>query len=199
MPKKVDHEQRRTVIATAAAQCIAELGMQGTTMRAIAQSSGFSKGIVEHYFTDKDEVISAALAQMNARYLAREEHLTAGLSGLSALRARLHCILPLDKASREEWKIRLCFWSVATSDKTHGRAQSKRLSLTRKRYQKDLIQAVELREIPQNSDLGQVAEELSLFMAGVACGALLEPRYYSARYLRRLIDRTLDHLTRELK
>ena len=34
-------------------------------------------------------------------------------------------------------------------------------------------------------------------MAGAACGALLDPEYYSRDYLESLIDRTLDHLTRE--
>ncbi|HAN67382.1 MAG TPA: TetR family transcriptional regulator, partial [Halieaceae bacterium] len=77
MPKQVDHEQRRAMIASAAARCIAENGLQGTTMRAIALSSGVSKGIVEHYFTDKDAVIAAALEQMNLRYVRREQRLTA--------------------------------------------------------------------------------------------------------------------------
>lgn len=197
MPKKVDHEQRRAMIATAAASCIADQGLQGTTMRAIALSSDVSKGIVEHYFADKDEVIAAALEQMNIRYLRREQRQTRGLTGLDALRGRLHAILPLRSDSRDEWKIRLCFWSVAAIETGRGREQQKRLKLTRKRYENDLQEAVELGEIPAQTDIKQVAGDLTLFMAGACCGAMLEPRYYSARHLRELIERTLQNLTRE--
>lgn len=197
MPKQVDHEQRRAMIASAAARCIAENGLQGTTMRAIALSSGVSKGIVEHYFTDKDAVIAAALEQMNLRYVRREQRLTAGLSGLDALRARLHAILPLSSEARDEWKIRLCFWSVAAIEPEHRREQQKRLGLTRRRYQGDLEEAVKNGEISAQADLTQLAGDLTLSMAGACCAALLDSSYYSARYLRSLIERTLNNLTRE--
>ncbi|MBM68925.1 MAG: hypothetical protein CME43_05560 [Haliea sp.] len=197
MPKKVDHEQRRAMIASAAARCIAEQGLQGTTMRAIAQSSGVSKGIVEHYFADKDAVIAAALEQMNARYMRREQRLTTGRTGLDALRARLNAVLPLNTESREEWKIRLCFWSVAAIEPQHRREQQKRLALTRKRYHGDLETALESGEIHAGADLARIAGDLTVFMAGACCGALLDSRYYSARHLRELIERTLHNLTRE--
>lgn len=197
MPKQVDHQQRRASIATAAAACIAEQGLQGTTMRVIAQHAGVSKGIVEHYFANKDEVIEAALEQMNLRYLAREQELTAGLSGLAALRARLCCVLPLDADSRQAWKIRLCFWSVAAIHPETRREQQTRLALTRERYLQDLQAAQRNGEIRAMAEPGQVATDLGLLMAGAACGALLDPEYYSRDYLESLIDRTLDHLTRE--
>tara|TARA_R100000005_G_scaffold96732_1_gene86963 strand:+ start:6713 stop:7279 length:567 start_codon:yes stop_codon:yes gene_type:complete len=185
------------MIASAAAHCIAEQGLQGATMRAIALRSGVSKGIVEHYFADKDAVIAAALDQMNVRYIRREQRLTAGLTGLKALRARLNAILPLNTESREEWKIRLCFWSVAAIEPSHRREQQKRLALTRKRYQGDLEAAVKTGEIRTEADLTRLAGDLTVFMAGACCGALLDSRYYSARHLRELIERTLHTLTRE--
>tara|TARA_R110000772_G_scaffold48719_5_gene111348 strand:- start:47043 stop:47645 length:603 start_codon:yes stop_codon:yes gene_type:complete len=197
MPKQVDHEQRRAMIASAAARCIAEQGLQGATMRAIALGSGVSKGIVEHYFADRQAVIAAALEQMNLRYLRREQRLTAGLTGLAALRARLNAILPLHRESREEWKIRLCFWSMAAIEPAHRREQQKRLALTRRRYHDDLEAARENGEIHPDADLAQIAGDLTAFMAGACCGALLDSRYYSARHLRDLIERTLHTLTRE--
>ncbi|MDP5065411.1 MAG: TetR/AcrR family transcriptional regulator [Haliea sp.] len=197
MPKQVDHQQRRAMIASSAARCIAEHGLQGATVRAIALSSGVSKGIVEHYFTDKDAVIAAALEQMNLRYVRREQRLTAGLAGLPALRARLQAILPLNSESRDEWKIRLCFWSVAAIEPRHRLEQQKRLALTRKRYEHDLEEAAACGEIHTATNLQQVAGDLTLFMAGASCGALLDSRYYSARHLHGLIERTLHNLTLE--
>lgn len=197
MPKQVDHQQRRAMIAAAAAAVIAEQGLQGTTMRVIAQQAGVSKGIVEHYFANKDEVIEAALEQMNLRYLAREQELTAGLTGLAALRARLYCVLPLDSESRKAWKIRLCFWSLASIHPEARHEQQARLALTRERYLQDLRAAEQEGDVPAVTQLDQAATDLGLLMAGAACAALLDPEYYSRDYLASLIDRTLDHLTRE--
>jgi len=196
MPRQVDHHQRRAIIATAAASCIAEQGLQGTTMRVIAQCAGVSKGIVEHYFANKEEVIEAALEQMNVRYLAREQALTAGLVGLATLRARLHCVLPLDAESRQAWKIRLCFWSVAAIHPTARREQQVRLALTRERYRQDLCAAQDSGEIEPLPDPEQAATDLGLLMAGAACGALLDPDYYNRHYLESLIERRLAQLTR---
>lgn len=185
------------MIATAAAGCIAEQGLHGTTMRVIAQCAGVSKGIVEHYFANKDEVIEAALEQVNVRYLDREQKLTAGLTGLAALRARLRCVLPLEPDSRQAWKIRLCFWSVAAIHPEARREQQARLKLTRERYLQDLCAAQDQGEILPRANLEQIATDLGLLMAGAACGALLDPHYYNRKYLTSLINRTLEQLTRE--
>ena len=91
MPKIVDHDERREFIARVCAEVIAEHGLEQATLREIAARSGVSKGIVEHYFANKDDVIAAALEWVNQRYLRREQRNTAGKHGLDALAARLRC------------------------------------------------------------------------------------------------------------
>lgn len=195
VPKMVDHTERRAAIALAAAAAIAEIGLDGTTVREIARRSGFSKGIVEHYFTGKADIIAAALGQMNARYLYREKQQTAGLRGLAALRARMHCVMPLDKETRQEWKIRLAFWSVAAIDDDARKEQRLRLKLTRERFQADLEQAVELGEINRACNTAQMATKLGLFMVGSSCSALMDTRYYNKAFLIELIEDNLQQLT----
>ena len=195
MPKMVDHTERRAAIALAAAAAIAEIGLEGTTVREIARRSGFSKGIVEHYFTGKADIIAAALGQMNARYLAREQQQTRGLKGLEALRARVYCVLPLDKETRQEWKIRLAFWSVAAIDDDARKEQRLRLKLTRERFKADLEQAVELGEINRTCDTEHTATKLGLFMVGTSCSALMDSRYYHKNLLIELIEDILQQTT----
>ena len=89
MPKIVDHEKRRAEIAETAANLIARGGLESATVREIANASGYSKGIVEHYFDGKSELISAALAWANEQYFERADVATKGKRGLAALRARL--------------------------------------------------------------------------------------------------------------
>ena len=194
MPRIVDHEQRRAAIARVAALTIAEVGLERATMREPAARSGVSKGIVEHYFANRDEVIETALEWANARYVARETRRTRGLQGLESLRARLLCVLPLTAESRQEWKIRLCFWSVAAVDPQARRAQRARLDLTRERFVADLETARVLGQTPAGTDAAAAANELIHLVAGLACDALLDPAYYSRAYLLAMIDKTLNRL-----
>ena len=194
MPRIVDHEQRRATIARSAALAIAEVGLEQATMREIAARSGVSKGIVEHYFANREEVIESALDWANARYVAREARRTRGLQGLEALRARLLCVLPLSAESREEWKIRLCFWSLAAVDPQARRTQRARLDQTRERFVADLEAARALGQIPAGTDAAAAANELIPLVAGLACDALLDPAYYSRAYQLAMIDRTLIRL-----
>ena len=194
MPRIVDHEERRATIARSAALAIAELGLEQATMREIAARSGVSKGIVEHYFANREEVIESALEWANARYVAREARRTRGLQGLEALRARLLCVLPLTAESRQEWKIRLCFWSVAAVQPQARRAQRARLDRTRERFVADLDAARAAGQTPTGSDAAAAANELIHLVAGLACDALLDPAYYSRAYLLAMIDKTLNRL-----
>ena len=195
MPRIVDHEQRRAAIARVAALTIAEIGLERATMREIAARSGVSKGIVEHYFANREEVIESALAWANARYVARETRRTRGLLGVDALRARLLCVLPLTPESRQDWKIRLCFWSVAAVNPDARRTQRARLDRTRERFAADLESAHALGQIPPGTDPVTAANELIHWVAGLACDALLDPAYYSRAYLLATTGRILNRLT----
>ena len=89
MPKIVDHEQRRTEIAEALWRVVARQGLEGATIRAVAAEAGWSRGIVEHYFDNKEELLafSCRLAVDRALAQARLRHET--LAGREALRAVL--------------------------------------------------------------------------------------------------------------
>lgn len=193
MPKIVDHDERREFIARVCAEVIAEHGLEQATLREIAARSGVSKGIVEHYFANKDDVIAAALEWVNQRYLRREQRNTAGKRGLDALAARLRCALPLTPESLREWKIRLRFWSLAAFDLDVRAPQSERLAATRRRFEADLREAIELGEV-QDIDPVAAADRLIHLVAGVSCSALLDPDYYHRRYIQSVIDSAVAEL-----
>ena len=51
---------RRTDMIEATLDCIADLGIQGTTVRAVAARAGVSNGLIRHHFASKDNLIVAA-------------------------------------------------------------------------------------------------------------------------------------------
>ena len=108
MPKIVDHDQRRTEIAAAAARAIDEQGLDKVRLVDVARRASCTTGAVSHYFQDKDAVLGAAL-----------EHVLGGLVSHSPNREAwpdsgdpvadfltgLTQILPLDESRRRCWRV----------------------------------------------------------------------------------------------
>lgn len=189
MPKIVDHAQRRDAIAQVAAQLIAEGGLEAATVREIARVSGFSKGIVEHYFDDKGELINAALERANQAYFVRVAQMTQGLSGLAALRARLAATVPSNAILRSEWKIRLIFWSVAAVDPVLQKQQAKRSREAIAHFAADLQDARLKGEVASSGELELVARQVLFAATGLSCAILHNPRAYTKAVVDAEIER----------
>jgi len=57
MPKIIDHDQRREEIAQQINSLISEKGIENTTIRAICRRSGFSTGVLAHYFENREAML----------------------------------------------------------------------------------------------------------------------------------------------
>ncbi len=57
MPKIVDKDEKRGVIALSAFNLFCEKGLRGTTIKDIAEAAGISKGLVYQYFSSKNDII----------------------------------------------------------------------------------------------------------------------------------------------
>lgn len=113
MPKIVDHQEQRRAIAAVAAQWIARRGLETLSLRNIAAAHGCSKGMVQHYFSDKEELLFGALLYVTQEYEARAEAATQGVTGLERLDKRFCAILPLNESLRDDWVVRLAFYARA--------------------------------------------------------------------------------------
>ena len=197
MPKVVDHEARRWQICEAAARLIAEGGLEAATIREIAQASGHSKGVVEHYFDGKGELISGALDWANRCYEQRVQRATRGLSGMSCLEKQVQAILPLDKSVRDEWKVRLVFWSMAAIDDRLRKRQEARFEAAVEHFQRSIEQAVAAGELADDADLPLLARRMLNVTAGISIAALHNRRLYTRRFLLAESDSLLAQLRRE--
>ncbi|MBE1492287.1 TetR/AcrR family transcriptional regulator [Plantactinospora soyae] len=64
MPRKVDHEQRRSRIAEAVWTIVALRGLEAVSLRDVAAEAGVSLGQVQHYFKTKDQVLLYACRRL---------------------------------------------------------------------------------------------------------------------------------------
>ena len=113
MPKRVDHQERRTLIADALVKVAAEHGLEAVSLRHVAAAAGVSSGMVQHYFRTKDEMMAFAMVVVRERNQVRITQAVAGLGEdpgpRDLLRTLVTGVLPLDDESRAYGRVALAF------------------------------------------------------------------------------------------
>lgn len=106
MPKLGMGPIRREQICRAAAAVIAREGFAGSTMRMVAEEAGVSTGMINHYFANRQDLLTQALLFVSERtqdrYREAIQDIPAGVERLAAL---------LDNALAEEETMRIT-WHV---------------------------------------------------------------------------------------
>jgi AcrR family transcriptional regulator len=191
MPRQVNHDERRREIATATWRAIDELGVEGTTMRSIADRAGCTIGRLNHYFDCREDMLVAALRQAHAQTAARMANAIAGRSGRDALRSVLLEALPLDDVRRTEWKVWLTFWAQAIA------TESLRLEhAQRYREWHQLITALVADAVPsmRKTQVERTADALLATVDGIGIQMIMSPAPDTARRAKVTIDTALESL-----
>jgi AcrR family transcriptional regulator len=188
MPKIVDHNLRREEIARLAVQVIQQAGAEGATVRRIARAGNFSIGVLSHYFSDKDELLSFAFQWLAARTFAELRAATAAQPpGLPRLRTALEFMLPAPRAS-SYIAVWLAFWGSAVRNPALARAHSAYYARWRRSLGRHLEEAVRERQIARLRSARDATDLLAAGIDGLWLGAAFEPGRFSVRRRRELVD-----------
>jgi AcrR family transcriptional regulator len=109
MPRKVDHHERRELLADALMRLAAAQGLEKVSLRHVAAEAGVSTGMVQHYFRTKDEMMTFALGMVMDRIRERSQAEAAPTTPRELVRALLLQVLPLDETRRLENHVVLAF------------------------------------------------------------------------------------------
>jgi AcrR family transcriptional regulator len=108
---------RRQLIIDAAIDCIVANGLERTTMRDIARSSGISLGTITYHFDSVEQILGASLELASGRFT---DGVVAGSikhdSALEQLRFLIAACLPDAPESRQMWQLWLELWARAGRD-----------------------------------------------------------------------------------
>jgi AcrR family transcriptional regulator len=119
VPKQVDHEQRRGLIADALLEVAAAQGLEAVSLRHVAAQAGVTSGMVQHYFPSKDAMVAFAMRSASARYGARMAAVVERLGPAPEPRALatglLTALLPLDLDEERDARVALAFQSYAAT------------------------------------------------------------------------------------
>lgn len=114
MPKVVDHDARRQQVAQAVWRVVREHGLDGATMRRVAAEAGMSIGLVQHYFSSKEQMERFAFDRMIAaaqeRMVERIEAMTVPAVPCTVIRTILADLtIPADEQRLAEYQVVLSF------------------------------------------------------------------------------------------
>ena len=188
MPKVVDHDQRRVELVNATWRIIARHGIEGATMREIATEAGFANGALKPYFGTKDDLLTFAFGHVFSQTNRRIERSTAGLSGLAAVRAYCHEILPLDETRVSEARIVIPFWQKALSNAAKARLHDESMQQWRRALLEHLTEARALGEVHTSITDTDVVGHLMNVVLGAQITAALSPDEHGPEQLVAQLD-----------
>ncbi|MFP3580602.1 TetR/AcrR family transcriptional regulator [Arthrobacter sp. SIMBA_036] len=191
MPKIVDHDQRRLELVDATWRIIARLGIEGATLREIAEEAGFANGALKPYFPTKDQLLTSAFGHVFNRTNQRIATVTEGLSGVAALRAFCSEVLPLDEERVNEARIVIPFWQKALNDPDMAALHSQSMRLWHATIAGHAAAARATGEIATPMGDAAVADHLLNMMLGAQIVAALSPDEHFSRDLGGQLDNYL--------
>ncbi|MHB1219685.1 MAG: TetR/AcrR family transcriptional regulator [Alphaproteobacteria bacterium] len=193
MPKIVDQEQRRQEIAEAVLRVVAREGVGGVTMRVVAVEAGWSTGVLNHYFENKQELLVGGLreaARVAGRNMSRAMK---ERTGRDCLRVVIEEGMPLDERREALCRIFFFFWAEGVSDPNLAAELA-----TYYDWWRDLIrQAIQRCQAEgwlRNRDPEILAEMLVAVADGVAVQAMFNKRTVGKRRQRRHVEEWLEIL-----
>ena len=102
---------------------IARDGLEGATLRAVADEGGWSVGVVQHYFRNKSQLLAAAVDYLAEKTSATLRELSSAPSAYHQLSELLHDIIPEPGSVQAQyWRVWVCFWAQATNDPVLAKA-----------------------------------------------------------------------------
>lgn len=175
MPKKVDHEARREELVLAAWRVIAARGIDEVTIREIARESGYSSGVLAHYFENKDDLLAHALRLSHTRIRKRYDAEVQAPAAVDALTAILLDNLPLDEQRDLETRIEMSFWARALRNEALHEIQQQESEKLRALLRELVENAQKDGAISPDHDREEILELLGAMIDGISLHALLYP------------------------
>ncbi len=185
MPKQVDHAVRREQVATALWRVVMRDGIEGASLRRVAEEAGWSLGSLRHYFATQPELLAFAMELVIERVQRRVGALPTLADPCASATRLLLEVLPLDADRRAEMQVWLAFTMRSLVDPAlRGLREGAHTSL------RGLCHATLLRL--GVDDCEHESERLHALIDGLALHAILDPHTTTP-------DRQVELLTRHLE
>lgn len=194
MPKIVDHEKQRQLVAEAALRLIKKGGLEHATVRNIAVEAGLSVGSMRHYFSTQADLFAFCMNIFLTRVQSRVESMAFGEDLFQDLQSILLQFLPLDEDRRMEMEVWLSFNAKTL---IHPALQSLSTGMyegIHKTIMFVLNTLVEHKLAQENMDLEVEAYKLNALIDGLAMHLITQPQTLSQEMAEHIVITHLQSL-----
>ena len=179
MPLQRDAAQQRTRIVRSALNVLAQKGIDGLSMRAVARNAGCTIGLINHWFSSKEDLVTAAWEESKKHsdrtaQRALKENVSLGLL--------LDQTLSTTATKRRDQAIWLAFTAMAIGNSKVAAANARSYTVGRGQLAEMLTQL--------GYAAGEAAETAGIIIAaidGITYDAGIEPKYWTAARQRRAL------------
>lgn len=184
---------RKRKLIEAAAQCLAELGHAGTSVRAVAARAKVSPGLVTHHFNGIDELIVATYAHVGQQVAAvLNEAIDKAEGAEGKLRAFIDASFRPPVLDRDLLAVWLSFWSLVRRD-PGVRKIHKQVYVDYRQRLEALIGAI-AKERKFKIDAHLAALALTAMLDGLWLELCLDPTTFSTEDATRIAHAWVDDL-----
>lgn len=173
----IGKERRRQQLIMSTINCIANLGIAGTTMADVTRDAGLSLGIVNLHFQSKEKLFEETLLYLSTEYekLCTQAVLRAGDSVVDKLSALVELDFSPKVCERKKLAVWFAFWGEAKSRPTY-------LQICAERDRKNTAAVIALcRELVKDPDYAEIsprafATGLAALVDGLWLDLLMTPK-----------------------
>ncbi|MEI3599525.1 MULTISPECIES: TetR/AcrR family transcriptional regulator [unclassified Oceanobacillus] len=188
MPKFVNHDKKRKLIAEAAWRIIENEGIEKASIRRVADEAEMSPGALRHYFSTKDEMLLFIIEYFIEEGNKRSEYKEWSKNPIQAVEEVLLELVPIDEEKKIETSV---WWIFALRSLTSDALKEKKDEMTAGTYDlaNSMIKILTLKGILSdsvNADLE--GNRLSALIEGLSFHALLRPDVYTPEKVKEVIS-----------
>jgi AcrR family transcriptional regulator len=194
VPKIVNHDQKRKIIAETAWKIIESEGIEKASIRRIASEAGMSTGALRHYFSTQDELLLFIMEYFLARGNERSENKSWSKNPLIAVQETLLELVPVDRDKQTETGVWLVF---AIRSLTSVALNKKKKELTEGEYiLMEALLEILIKAGCVKRDINIEIEKLRLaaVIEGLSIHALLRPDIFTIEKTEQIITHHLNEL-----
>jgi len=176
VPAPTDHTVRRMEVARAAVHSIARTGLEGATLREVADEGGWSVGVVQYYFRNKSELLIAAvdfLADQTSELMSNRPEAENVMVSLRKVLNQI--ILERGRHGANYWKVWICFWAQATNDHLLAKAVEDHARLWRQRLTTVIEEGQRDGSVSPDVDAASYAAYLAAAIEGFGITSVVDP------------------------
>jgi len=192
MPKIVDHENRKRLIAEATWRVILEQGMKGASVRNIAKEANLSLGALRHYFSTQEELLIYAMELVKERATKRIQNIALkNLPPKEMVVSMLMEIIPTNETTKAEMEVWLEFIFYF---RTKGRTLE---SFNDGIYEgmKKMLGMLQMKGfLKPGVDVEIETERLYALVDGLAIHAIIDPKRNHPEKIKSVIEQHLDEI-----